>query len=92
VSTTPTVVEFTATVGEQAWAADLTLPTDAITPTFRNAYYDIQVEVVRGSFTGQVEVEVLRGDTVVWDKTMSPYWSDPKVPVTAKGRLTQDDV
>ena len=92
VSTTPTVVEFTTTVGEQAWAAELALPTDAITPTFRDAYYDIQVEVVRGSFTGQVEVEVLRGDTVVWDKTMSPYWSDPKVPVTAKGRLTQDDV
>ena len=89
VSTTPTVVEFTATVGEQAWAADLTLPTDEIVPNFPDSYYDIQVELDRGSFTGTVEVEVLRGNTVVWDKTMSPYWADPKVPVTAKGRLTQ---
>lgn len=90
VSTTPTVVEFTATVGEQAWAAELTLPTSEVVPNFPDAYYDIQVEIDRGAFTGTVEVEVLRGDTVVWDKTMSPYWADPKVPVTAKGRLTKD--
>ena len=89
VSTTPTVVEFTATVGEQAWASDLTLPTGEIVPTFADSYYDIQVELDRGSFTGEVKVEVLRGDTVVWGPDMSPYWNDPQVPVTAKGRLTQ---
>ena len=90
VSTTPTVVEFTATVGEQAWASDLALPTGEIVPNFADSYYDIQVELDRGSFTGEVKVEVLRGNTVVWGPDMSPYWNDPKVPVTAKGRLTQE--
>ena len=91
VSTTPTVVEFTLPVGEQAWADELTLPTTEIVPNFRDAYYDIQVELVRGSYTGTVKVEVLRGNTVVWGPDMSPYWNDPQVPVTAKGRLTMDE-
>ena len=91
VSTTPTVVEFTLPVGEQAWADDLSLPTTEIVPNFRDAYYDIQVELVRGSYTGTVKVEVLRGNTVVWGPDMSPYWNDPQVPVTAKGRLTMDE-
>lgn len=90
VSTSAVVVEFTDEVGEQAWASELDLPTDEITPTFRNAYYDIQVELVRGSYTGSVEVEVLRGDTVVWGPSQSSYWLDPQVPVTAKGRLSKD--
>lgn len=90
VSTTATTVEFTETVGEQSWRADLALPSTDVVPSFKDAYYDVQVELVRGSFAGTVEVEILRGDTVVWDKTMSPYWADPQVPVTAKGRLTKE--
>ena len=92
VSTTPTVVTFTAPVGESAGFAQVELPTDELTPTFRDSYYDIQVEVVAGAYGGTVAVEVLRGDTVVWGPTMSPYWSDLSggVPVSAKGRLTAE--
>ena len=90
VSTTPTVVEFTATVGESGGFTQVELPTDELTPTFTDAYYDIQVELVRGGYAGTVAVEVLRGDTVVWGPTMSPYWANPQVPVSAKGRLTKE--
>ena len=90
VSTTPTVVTFTATVGENAGFAQVELPTDELQPSFPDSYYDIQVELDRGAFAGTVQVEVLRGDTVVWGPSFSPYWANPQVPVTAKGRLTGD--
>ena len=90
VSTTPTVVEFTVTVGESAGFAQVELPTDELMPSFRDSYYDIQVELVRGAYAGTVAVEVLRGNNVIWSPTESPYWADPKVPVVAKGRLTGD--
>ena len=92
VSTTPTVIEFTATVGESAGFAQVELPSSDLMPSFRDSYYDVQVEVVTGAYGGTVQVEVLRGDTVVWGPTMSPYWSDLSagIPVTAKGRLTGD--
>ena len=92
VSTTPTVVEFTATVGEAGGFQQVieNLPTDELTPAFPDSYYDIQVEIVRGAYAGTVAVEVMRGDTVVWGPTMSPYWANPQVPVSAKGRLTKE--
>jgi hypothetical protein len=83
------LVVFTEAVGEQAWTADLALPTTDIVPSFPRACYDIQVEVISG---GPVQVEVLRGDTVVWGPGLSPYWAGlDQVPVTAKGRLTGGD-
>ena len=88
VGTTPSVVTFTATVGENAGFAQVELPTDELMPSYPDSYYDVQVELVRGAFGGTVAVEVLRGDTVIWGPTMSPYWSNPQVPVSAKGRLT----
>jgi hypothetical protein len=81
------LVTFTQTVGEQSWVADIDLPTTDIRPHYSDSYYDIQVEVISG---GPVEVEVLRGDTVVWGPSQSPYWAGlNQVPVTAKGRLTR---
>jgi hypothetical protein len=85
---TPTVVTFDREVGERQGFV-FAAPSDEIMPT-GSLYYDVSVEVDRGAFGGTVAVEVLRGSTVVWGPDESPYWADPKVPVTAHGRLPVD--
>ena len=86
VSATPSTVTFTTEVGERA-GFFFAPPSDAIGPTFGDAYYDVYVSIDRGGYGGTLAVEVLRGDEVVWGPTVDPYWSNPSVPVVAKGRL-----
>ena len=86
VSATPSTVTFTTEVGERA-GFFFAPPSDAIGPTFGDAYYDVYVSIDRGGYDGTLAVEVLRGDEVVWGPTVDPYWSNPSVPVVAKGRL-----
>ena len=86
ISTTPTLVTFTEEVGERA-GFFFTAPSVDIQPTFGDAYYDIQVSIDRGGYSGTVAVEVLRGNDVVWGPTFDPYWNNPTHPVSAKGRL-----
>ena len=86
ISTTPTLVTFTQEVGERA-GFFFSAPSPDVQPTFGDAYYDIQVSIDRGGYSGTVAVEVLRGNDVVWGPTFDPYWNNPTHPVSAKGRL-----
>ena len=90
VSTTPTVIAFDEVLGETegfVFLGNEVTPSADIRPTILDAYYDVQVELVRGGFGGTVKVEVLRGNEVVWPLRSPSYWDNPTVPVTAKGRL-----